>query len=308
MVTTFQDLYEAVLKRGHLAVTDALALPLVKEWINTRYRTWARSRPWTVLLKQGVLSLTAPYTTGTVTTDGTTTVTGSGTAWTSAMVGRRFKRDDFDEVYIISAVPGASELTLNAAFAGDDGSGKTYSIVAPQYSLANDFDRLRDPYRSFAPYKLVPLGRDEMNRRWGFSAETGAPRHYTIFPEESAGVITLKLILHPAPEEDATLYYDYFKALTSLSAAGDQPAIPENYRDILEVGAFADLLQYKDDQRASFYEAMFQQRIAEMAGDYAVTDDVPRFRPADHYRSHYRSSRGGRVDDPWGFDHGIDRR
>lgn len=305
MATTFQNLFEAVLKRGHLSTNDTTALPLIKEWINSRYRQVARARPWRWLLKQGVIALDAQYTTGTVTTNGTTTVTGNGTVWTSAMVGLRFKTDDFEEAYSITAVPSATEITLNTPYQGENGSGKGYIIISAEYSLANDFDRLLDPHRSFAPYQLAPLGIVEMNRRWGFYATAGTPKYYTLFPDPSTGA--MKFVLYPGAEEARTLYYDYFRAITPLTSNNDEPLIPENYRDILEIGAFADLLAYKDDSRATSWNAQFERRLAELAGDYALTDDMPRFRPADHYRSHYRTARRGRVDDPWGFNHGIYR-
>lgn len=305
MATDFQNLYERVLKRAHLKADDATALPLVKDWVNNRYRQVARARPWRWLLKQGVIALAAQYTTGTVTTDGTATVMGSGTTWTSAMEGRRFKTDDFEEAYVIDSVVGPTEITLSSPYQGEDGSDKSYLIVKAEYVLPSDFDRMLDPHRSFAPYRLSPLGIAEMNRRWGLNARAGTPTHYTLY---YYGTSLPTIILYPGSEEARTLYYDYFRAITELSADGDEPFIPENYRDILEMGAYADLLGYKDDPRASLYEGIFQQRLSEMAGDYALTDDVPRLRPADHYRSYYRSPRRGRVDDPWGFDHGLDRR
>lgn len=304
--TSYQTLYQRVLRRGHLSVTDAVALPKVKEWINVRYQQIARLRPWKWLLKQGVIDLLAPYTTGTVTTDGTATVTGDSTVWTASMVGRRFKSDDFDEVYLISAVGGATSLTLNTTFKGDDGSAKTYSILEPKYDLAADFDRFIDPHRSFTPYKLEPLGIGEMNRRWGLYGQSGVPTHYSILPD--SGSTLMNLILYPAPDLARTLYYDYLRTLTLLSGDDDEPLIPENYRDILEIGAYADLLNYKDDQRSAFWEAQFERRLADLAADYAITDDFPKMRPADHYRSYYRSPGRGRVDDPVGFDRGLDRR
>lgn len=306
MATDFKKLYEGVLRRGHLKVDDTTALPLVKEWVNDRYRRVARARPWRWLLKRGVIDLKALYSEGTVTTDGTAAIQGDSTSWDSSMAGRRFKTTDFDEVYEIEGVAGATELTLSTTYKGADGSSKGYLMAEPRYALASDFDRLLDPHRSFAPYRLEPIGIAEMNRRWGFHAQVGTPRHYTIVPDPETA--ETNLLLYPGPQEARTLYYDYFRSVTELSSDADEPLIPENYRDVLEIGAFADLLTYKDDERAAFWEGQFERRLAELAGDYLLTDDVPMFRPSDQYRSYYRSSRRGRVDDPWGFDHGMARR
>jgi hypothetical protein len=305
MATTFKDLYEDVLKRGHLSVSDAVALPLVKDWINQRYRQVARMRPWRWLLKRGAITLVEPYADGTVTVSkGSATITGSGTDWGSQMVGQRFKVDGFDEVYKIASVASKTSLTLETPYQGSTGSGKSYRILYPEYSLASDFDRLLDPHRSFSPYQLVPVGLMEMNRRWGYHGAEGRPTHYTLAPQNGS----LKLLVYPAPDSAGTLYYDYIQAITELSNDSDEPLIPENYRHILADGAYADLLTFKDDNRSSVWEARFQRGLLDMAGDYALTDDVPRLRPVDWWRSHYRTARRGRVDDPWGFDHGIDRR
>jgi hypothetical protein len=81
------------------------------------------------ITKAGVLN-TAPvsYATGTVTvTNGSATVSGSGTAWTSAMVGGNFKGPD-GEFYLISAVPAATTLTLGRVYDGTTASGASYTL------------------------------------------------------------------------------------------------------------------------------------------------------------------------------------
>lgn len=72
------------------------------------------------------------YTTGTcTTTNGSGTVTGSGTTWTAAMVGRLF-RDTGDATdntwYTITARASDTEITISPVFAGTGGSAHGYTI------------------------------------------------------------------------------------------------------------------------------------------------------------------------------------
>lgn len=68
-----------------------------------------------------------PYSTGTVATNGTTTLTGSGTAWTTDMEGQSIEIDGETAVGTISTVGGATSITLASA-AATTASGKSYVI------------------------------------------------------------------------------------------------------------------------------------------------------------------------------------
>lgn len=68
------------------------------------------------------------YTTGTATaTNGSSTITGSGTTWTSAMVGRYIKITDY--WYKITAVGSTTSLTIQGEFGEDTVSGASYTIA-----------------------------------------------------------------------------------------------------------------------------------------------------------------------------------
>jgi hypothetical protein len=67
------------------------------------------------------------YTEGTVTTAGSTTITGSGTAWTSEMAGRYIIIEDETAPLLISSASATSITTSSAA--GTSGAGKSYVIV-----------------------------------------------------------------------------------------------------------------------------------------------------------------------------------
>lgn len=78
----------------------------------------------------------ASYTTGTVSTNGTTTVTGSGTSWNASLIGQYFvvvptataatSGDGY--AYKVTAVASTTSLTLQKAYAGSNLTGAVYSI------------------------------------------------------------------------------------------------------------------------------------------------------------------------------------
>lgn len=70
------------------------------------------------------------YTTGTLSVNqGSTTVTGSGTTWTSAMIGRQIFISN--RWYVIANVGSTTSITLATAFADANVSGGTYRIADP---------------------------------------------------------------------------------------------------------------------------------------------------------------------------------
>src|SRR3990172_4616784 len=90
---------------------------------------------------EGFITTVAPYETGTVTaTNGSKTITGSGTTFTAAMVGRKIRVEDENAYYRIAAFVSTTEVTLEAAYQGTRQSGADYSIYKDEYRLPADLD------------------------------------------------------------------------------------------------------------------------------------------------------------------------
>lgn len=96
---------------------------------------------WPYLWTNDFFASVAEYTTGTVSvTNGSATVTGSGTTFTSAMVGRKFRIDSQSAYYTILSVASATSLTLEQNFQGDTASAQNYTIYQDEYLLRADVD------------------------------------------------------------------------------------------------------------------------------------------------------------------------
>lgn len=87
----------------------------------------------------------AKYTTGTVAlTNGSAAVTGSGTAFTAAMVGRYFKNNDADGDglwYKILTFTSATSITLDTVYSGSTDASATFQI-AEAFGLPEDLHML----------------------------------------------------------------------------------------------------------------------------------------------------------------------
>lgn len=93
------------------------------------------------LMTDGSITTVAPYETGTVTvTNNSKTVTGSGTTFTSAMVGRKIRIASQNAYYRIASFTSTTIITLENIFQGDTASAQTYSIYKDEYRLPADLD------------------------------------------------------------------------------------------------------------------------------------------------------------------------
>jgi len=102
------------------------------------------SEPLPYLTEEGVIQTVAPYETGTVSvTNGSATVTGSGTTFTLAMVGRKIRVAGENTYYKIKSFSSATSITLENNFIGSTQSGSSFSIFKDEYRLAPDLDNYK---------------------------------------------------------------------------------------------------------------------------------------------------------------------
>lgn len=135
----------------------------------------------TIIYEAGDRDLTNDaYTTGTVTlTNGSATVTGSGTTFTTAMVGRYLKGTVDGVWYRIAAFGSTTSLTLENVFEGTTGSGLSYTIneafnlpedlqILPLYfALSHYYDIKQDTNRSIKFLGMFEQGIQKAKRRYG---------------------------------------------------------------------------------------------------------------------------------------------
>ncbi len=121
----------------------------------------ATSATGTMYYIKRIVDMTADdYTTGTLTlTNGSATVTGSGTTFTAAMVGRYLKGTVEARWYELSAYTSATVMTLKKAFQGTTGSSLAYTI-GEMSPIPEDYHALLW-YQSVAMYWMMKKETDQ---------------------------------------------------------------------------------------------------------------------------------------------------
>lgn len=133
------DTYSAVWNQvlGYVPLAGPL---LAQNWTTRAFRQVAERRMWSWLVKYSQFIIPAAYTTGTVTvTLNNASVVGVGTTWTSAMIGRQFRTSIGSPMYTITAVAGATSLTLEAVWGAATAAGASYEIWQAYVTAPTDF-------------------------------------------------------------------------------------------------------------------------------------------------------------------------
>lgn len=119
------------------------------------------------------------YTTGTVSvTSGSATVTGSGTTFTAAMVGRYFKVDTEPYWYRIASYTGATSIALENVYEGSTGGTLAYTI-AEAFNLPDEMQIL-PVYYAMAHYFEAKQTQAQASKYWGLyndGLQFGRARH-----------------------------------------------------------------------------------------------------------------------------------
>ena len=143
-VIPFTELYERLLNLGRIDSPNNS--DYAKGIINDSYtRSLPRAEDWNAIVTDDTLQMVATYTTGTVAvTVGSTTITGTGTTFTSGMVsanGYKIKISGNRDIYkfdYVSATEGTITPSLSAP---NDITAGNIEIFKDEYELAGDFDR-----------------------------------------------------------------------------------------------------------------------------------------------------------------------
>ena len=285
--------------------------------------------PWSI--RKAYLITHKPYSTGTVAIDVSTSrtaVTGSSTAWntavtgytaTNAQVGGKIKFSG-RQVYEVSAVGSDTSITLNPGWQGEDLSGDSYTYFEDEYALASDFLRPLD-LTSFSLQRSIPLiGPLQFRRSFPSNDIPGKPSVATIIDNigySSSTTPRPRVILAPPPNDEYPIPYDYITSFLAVTNGGtaqtqmtnttDEPIIPLGMRPILVLHAAYNWLMFReDDTRSQEVKAEYVDLLQRMVGTSNYGQDRPRM--AVDISRYFGQRRLGRFDSESGaFDQLRDR-
>lgn len=133
------DSFNQITGRVQLRVPQASRF-LVEDWVRNAFREVFESRLWSWRRKFGQFIFYETVDDGTVTvTLNSTIVTGSSTAFTSAMVGRQFRIGTSSPIYTIQSVQSTTQLTLDNVYGRETESGASYEIYVAYVTVPSDF-------------------------------------------------------------------------------------------------------------------------------------------------------------------------
>lgn len=235
-----------------------LPILLAERFIRDRYRKACEKSLWSFKIGRGQLFTENIYNTGTVTlTKGDATVTGSGTTFTSGMVGRQFRSGGF--VYTIDDYTSPTSIELDRDWQYTTQSGSLYDIVtsylSPSESDFHAFVSIIDPARGWrlrTGYTVMDLDIVDPRR-----AASSTPVLLAGMPYNGS---TEQYELWPNPTSNYQYPYIYEKRIADLSAASDTP-FKIIRSDILVKGALADLARWPGtpQEKNPFYDPYFNQ-------------------------------------------------
>jgi len=294
-VRTFQDIYTEILNKMRQPTNVTAIVAQAKRYANTALHDmvfgFEYKLPW--LERDSHLITAAQYTTGTVAiTRGSTTLTGTSTAWTTANAygvnnsrpGGKITLGD-GNIYTVSAVGGAGTITLVERYVADEdlAAGAEYVYFEDEYALASDFLKPID-YRRFSPaFNLPIIGRNEFRRMYPKPNRAGTPKVATLLDKAFSGSTTpvIKVQLFPYPSTNFIIPYSYVTSNLAVSSAGvegpsmssddDEPSLPVAYRQALVWFAISQWYRdKKDDTRSDSAANDYQQCVTRIVSDQRI--------------------------------------
>jgi hypothetical protein len=179
---------------------------LLSAWMRRSYREILDQRDWMGLHADRILQTVAPHNAGSISlTSGSTAVTGVGTAFTSAMTGRKIRATGGREWYTFTYVSPTSG-TLDRPYEGTSGTNLGYTIYQDTYTVAPEV-KLVETMGGQGPQTL------EFLRRLDFltgEPQLWAPGNDT---DESNPPVLHTVELWPAPQSAFGIPYRYLTAV-----------------------------------------------------------------------------------------------
>src|SRR3990167_6449388 len=170
----------------------------INDIISAEHDTLLNDFPWSQRKLDTVITTSATYSTGTLSTSGTA-VTGASTVWTAAFVGRYLRVGSNTFFHRITARTGDTAITIEAALPSDAAALSTYTIFRHRYNLPSDFGRVLN---ATCDVRLGEWSRADIDRIDPYRTSTATrPDVYTIhgLDPDTSGSQIVQIEFWPVP-------------------------------------------------------------------------------------------------------------
>lgn len=273
----------------------------VNDILDAEHTEILESYSWTRRRVDTMVETVATYSTGTLSTSGAT-VTGVGTVWTSAFVGRFIRIGSNTFFHRITARASDTSITIEEGLPTDAAAGSTYTIFRHRYNLPSNFGRA---VNITSDTRLSEASKSDIDRIDPYRTSTASrPDTYMIYgldPDTTTSQI-YQIEFWPVPSSATAIRVEYLRT-NSLTSDSSEPL----YR--------SDVLAWKSAESAAFFlhsrtgdaawlalADRYHQRYSDSLQS-AKEDDLGKFSAPMHIRdSAYERERGddfGLDRDPW---------
>lgn len=282
---TFDTIWRAVLLRCPLASAF-----LARQWVTYSFRSIVEKRKWSWLIKRSQFLVNTQYNTGTVTaTFGSSTIVGTGTAWTTQMVGRQFRVSVSAPIYTITSINvGAQTLVLDDLFGFQNFSGG-YTIWNQLFTPPSDYHAIISIWDPAFNWQLwTHIKQEELNSWDAQRAQQGTAWVLADGPGYDTTVSPPLPKFELWPNQLVQKPYPYLYESRPPDLDDANATLPRYITgDVLLEGALAQAAKWpgpSSDQKnpmfnlalAQMHEAGFRQRVAELErqDDEVYANDV----------------------------------
>lgn len=268
-LTTFVDAW-----RDLQLMAPNLPVPIAQRLVNNAYVRALDQTRWSSLRGQSEFFVPIGETTGSAdVNNASAVVTGNGTAWTSALVGRQFFVNDEAPFYTVESVQGATQLTLDRPYGGLDGLSQPYSVQLLYLPVPSDFLHFIDIVDVENQWRLYHnLTTEEVDLFDPARTVSEMPWLFAQVQPTSLGGKP-RYEIYPRPDITSAWSYPfrYQRRIPEMSANTDLPVVPIRMQTLRE-GALAELARwpgtsdrpnaYFSLDLSAFHEKQFTEALA----------------------------------------------
>jgi hypothetical protein len=238
---TFLALYTELGDRLNLDYTQATYKTKLQRWINMSQQLIAGRFPFSWQLDRMIVQTVVDKTAGTVTfTNGSTSATGTSTAFAAADIGKFINPTSSVNWFKITNVSGQT-LTLDVAYNETTVTG-AYTVRQRYYDLASNVERVFTMTQTDTNEKLTQMGIWTTDTYQPDQFEVSVPTSYYMFGNDPSVAVSGMPIRYvsffPSPDAVYNIEVKFLKYISDLSNDTDIPVIPQTY--------FPVLLQYAE--------------------------------------------------------------
>lgn len=273
---TFTVLQTEVYDQLGLDSADANNIVRVKRWLNYVQQDLCARWPWTFMESSEQFATVSDYTTGTASVNnGSTAVTGSGTAWTTTQGNGQYyiQFSGTNDWYNVTTQISGTSLTIDQNYQPTANAvNVTYILRKFYYSLSSSCDRIISVVNWNTPLKLIEINMRTVNDLNPNPQSTNTSYGYMPWGYDTSGNVAV--IPYPFPTDNRLFQFKTLKRPVDMVNSGDVPSIPNKYAHILAFGATAVGFAYlRKFDMAQAWDAKFEARVQAMKGEYRLTED-----------------------------------